>query len=249
MIINVPENVRAAICRAADEFGIDEEVLLAFAWVESGFRPDVIKGETKSHSGVKGLFQITGGTWNDIRPGTAYSLDINEQSRTAAMYIKKLMGRYNNQLDLVCIAYNAGPGVANKIKSGYSVRDAVLHYRYRGYKGFGKGKVAEVNSYPRKLNKALSAAMGVTDALDLSGRYQKLENPEHVNQPSKPSVIADSTVTLDGYKFDKNKSIIENVFTNVPLKIMSDMTSIPPEVIRESTLVKKLRSYISGGSK
>ena len=114
MNLNVPYNVQQAIRNASVKTGVPEDLLTAFAYIESGFAQDVIEGKRRSHTQVRGLFQITGSTWklarklsnNPNERTLGYSLDINEQAYTAALLIRDLLQKYNNLISIKSIKHS-----------------------------------------------------------------------------------------------------------------------------------------------
>jgi hypothetical protein len=248
-MINIPENIKSAIKNAASETGVPEDLLIAFASIESGFDEDVISGNRNSDTGVQGLFQITRTTWNsirnkDIKPSnrsySRYSLDINEQARTAAILIKQLSMKYGGDKQLTAIAYNAGEGVADKIKTlgginPANVRSAVQYYRSLNTPGFGPGKIKEVLDYPKRLAKALG-------------------DPQMVTASTTTSVVADAgkqvtaTTKQESFpKYDPNKSLLDNLFSNSYAQVNNMPGSSVSDKIdfKKSPLVARIQSGLA----
>jgi len=243
-VINVPENVKIAIANAAVKTGVPENILTAFAYVESGFRPAVISGEQKSPTKVQGLFQITESTWEDNRHNTPYSLDINEQAYTAGLLIRKLLNQYGNDPELTCIAYNAGPGVANRLKrSGINrsaVEDAVAYYRNQGAKGFGPGKVDEIMQYPIKLR----AALGGNYAVAPSASYNYAAPS---SQLSEDKDVSASSQGGEQPTVDPEKSFVENLFAGASKEVRSMAEVVEKSDIANSKLVNDIRAGMAKG--
>ena len=198
--MNVPEDVRNAICKASRLTGVAEDLLTAFAFVESGFRRDVIEGGATSKTKVKGLFQITEDTWHRYRKSVGYSLDINEQAYTAALIIRDLHDKYNGNKDLMCIGYNGGEGVSDSLLRLGGINEANIKIavsRDKGKKGFGPEKVKEILNYPKRLSEALG------------------EHVFPVSATKEASVIKVTTSDKaeEVIKCDPNKTLFENLFT------------------------------------
>jgi hypothetical protein len=248
-MINIPENIKSAIKKASSNTGVSEDLLIAFAEIESGFDEDVISGNRNSDTGVQGLFQITRKTWDSIRnPGIKpsargyirYSLDINEQARTAAILIKQFLMKYNGDKQLIAIAYNAGEGVADKIKrlggvNPANIRSAVQDYRSLNIPGFGPGKIKEVLNYPNKLAKALG-------------------DPQMIIASVTTSVVADmskkvtSTIKQEPIvKYDPNKSLMDNLFSNSSAQINNMPGSLISDKIdfKKAPLVARIQSGLA----
>lgn len=93
--------VRAPIEKAGVRNGIDPLLLLAIAWVESGFNSNL-----ESSAGARGVMQLI--------PSTAAALgcrdtgDVTCSAEAAAVYVGRLLRRYNGDLVYALCAYNAG---------------------------------------------------------------------------------------------------------------------------------------------
>lgn len=94
---------------------------LSIARRESEFDPAVT-----SHAGAMGLMQLMPGTAKDMatRVGVAYEKskltgDMHYNTRLGSEYLAWLMERYGNNPVLIAVAYNAGPGRANRWQELY----------------------------------------------------------------------------------------------------------------------------------
>lgn len=237
-MINIPQNIKNIITSAATLTGVDENLLIAIAYVESGgFNPSVINGEQTSKTSVKGLFQITETTWAEIhkKDGATYSLGIFDQALSAAQYIQTLNARYANNLDLVLIAYNAGPEVANRLKGKVidyiSVSNAVQHFIDKGMRGFGPNKISEVWNYPQKVKRAMGEQVSINPSLSQT----------FIPNTSTKQVTSYSLASRQ--QFDPRYSVMEN-FTigeaGIALsKLTATITKTPD--LRQTKLISKLR--------
>lgn len=223
-MFNIPQNISTYINAAANESGVDSKLLTSFASIESNFNVNAVSG-TK----VRGLFQITGATWRAYRPGTPYSTDPYEQAKTASLIIKDLSGRYNGNIDLIGIAYNAGTGVANHLigkEINYeNVRNATLKY-------FGSSKVDEVWYYPKKLRAAYSGEVSI-------GKNVKYE-PTLGSSNRTPAPVSTGEVNV-AEPVDPNAPFLESFDTNARNAI-SDMKKI-----METVPLETLRSNLNHG--
>jgi len=94
--------------RAAQQAAVRPELLRAVIVVESAFNPRAI-----SARGAVGLMQLRPATAR--RYGVSNAFDPEQNIRAGARYLRDLMLRYGNNLELTLAAYNAG-------------EDAVEHY-------------------------------------------------------------------------------------------------------------------------
>jgi len=110
---------RAQLQAAANDSGIDADLLEALVSVESNFNPRAV-----SHFGAVGLMQVMPATAGAVlglpvkaaRALRQQLLDPSTNLHVGARYVRQLMDRFSNQIDLVLAAYNAGVG--NVLKAG-----------------------------------------------------------------------------------------------------------------------------------
>lgn len=232
----IPLNVQNAIREASTKTGVDEKLLQAFAHVESNFGRN-----TLSQTNVRGLFQITGATWESVRSKhgatLGYSEDFNQQAYTAALLIKDLLEKYNQDYYLTTIAYNAGEGVADYVKrhgkTKQSIIAAVQAQRAKGgnaAKGFGYGKEKEVIVYPQKIEQAL----GYPVTIDSSIPTDSNNRDQSVSGRTKE----------DDYKFDPKKPFIVNLFGSNKNKAY-DSSRITQDSVNKSDLVARIKKGLA----
>jgi hypothetical protein len=97
-----PRDVLGIIKVAANETGLEWELLSSLAWAESSFRPDI----------TDGLFQIGEKTWSDwaSRLGAKDIFNALDNSRVAAHYLKWLLSQVEGDMGMALRAYNFGIG-------------------------------------------------------------------------------------------------------------------------------------------
>ncbi len=95
------KQVRAPIERAGLRNGIDPLLLLAIAWVESGFNSGL-----ESSAGARGIMQLIPSTAAAL--GCRDTADVTCSAEAAAVYVGRLLRRYNGDLVYALCAYNAG---------------------------------------------------------------------------------------------------------------------------------------------
>lgn len=101
----VPDALNGAFDAAAQEYGVDADVLRAMAYAESGFRPDVISGQVKSSTGATGLLQFM--------PQTAerFGIDATDPVQSifgAAAYMRSNLDKFGGDYGKAVAAYNWG---------------------------------------------------------------------------------------------------------------------------------------------
>jgi len=95
------------IQEAAREAAVSPALLRAMVAVESGFDPLAV-----SPKGAQGLMQLLPSTMRRYRVDRPF--DPRENLRGGASYIKDLLQRYGNDLELALAAYNAGEDAVNR---------------------------------------------------------------------------------------------------------------------------------------
>ena len=85
----------------SEKYEVDWRLVTAVMKVESNFNPHAL-----SRKGAQGLMQLMPGTAKMYRVKRPY--DPQQNIEAGVKHLKKLMTRYNNHLELVLAAYNAG---------------------------------------------------------------------------------------------------------------------------------------------
>ncbi len=101
------ETVASLIATAAKKQSLQAELLHAVMKQESAFKPCAV-----SIKGAQGLMQLMPATARELHIDDVFDPEQNVQA--GAAYLKQLLGRYNGDLRLALIAYNAGPGRADQ---------------------------------------------------------------------------------------------------------------------------------------
>lgn len=97
------DNVRQALDRAAEQTGVDRDLLQAVVVIESGGNP-----QAESHRGARGLMQLMAGTAREL--GVTNIFDPGENVLAGARYLKRMLVAHGGDERLALAAYNAGPG-------------------------------------------------------------------------------------------------------------------------------------------
>jgi len=94
---------------ASEKFRLPKELIKAVITVESAG-----KFEAKSKVGAKGLMQLMDETAKEL--GVTNSFEPRQNIIGGSMYLRKMLDKYNGNLQLALAAYNAGPGNVDKYK-------------------------------------------------------------------------------------------------------------------------------------
>ena len=98
--------VAQAIRETSDSLQISDRLIEAVAWQESRLNQGAV-----SPKGARGVMQLMPGTASQLG---VQSADLKDNIRGGAVYLKQLLGRFDNDLVLTLAAYNAGPGAVQK---------------------------------------------------------------------------------------------------------------------------------------
>ncbi|MBE3549847.1 MAG: lytic transglycosylase domain-containing protein [Brockia lithotrophica] len=171
-----PLPYREEIVRAAYASRVDPALVAAVAAAESRFRP-----ERRSERGAIGLMQIMEETARDVasRHGipapTPSDLENPETNLFfGALYLRYLLDRYEGDLDLALMAYNAGPGRVDRWEelrrssgSRASPKKALIgetrhfvaraKFLYRGYAAWGVFSGTDSRGLPHELSSGQGA--------------------------------------------------------------------------------------------
>ena len=96
-------SVGIAVPEASQTYGVDKDLLLAVASVESAFTPDAV-----SSSGAVGIMQLMPSTAEGL--GVSNPYDAYQNIMGGANYIAQKLREYNGNVSLALAAYNAGSG-------------------------------------------------------------------------------------------------------------------------------------------
>jgi soluble lytic murein transglycosylase-like protein len=91
----------------ARRHGLDPELVMAVAGVESAFQPKAV-----SRKGAQGLMQLMPGTARDL--GVADPFDPASNLDGGTRYLRDLLAKYDGDLPKALAAYNAGPTAVNR---------------------------------------------------------------------------------------------------------------------------------------
>jgi len=101
------DEIYAAVEKYSNEYGIDKNLILSIIKKESNFNKYAI-----SSAGAKGLMQIM--DTNSEYYGVENPYDIEENIKTGTKLLSSYIEKYDGDLQMALMAYNAGPGTMQK---------------------------------------------------------------------------------------------------------------------------------------
>ncbi len=127
-----PLRYQDIILRASQEFDVPPTLITGVIYTESHFNPNAT-----SPVGARGLMQIMPGTaagianrLNDETYSVDKLYDPALNIRYGTYYLRNLLDRFNNDTDVILVAYNGGAAVANRYQLS---RDAIIPLETSGF--------------------------------------------------------------------------------------------------------------------
>lgn len=138
--INAPVDLESIFSEAASKYGVNENLLKAVAYAESGFDTNAT-----SSAGAQGIMQLMPYVAEDL--GVTDPYNARQNINAGASLLSSLLSKYNGNVTLSLAAYNAGSGNVSK---------------YNGVPPF-----KETQNYIAKINDLLGGALsGDSTTLD-----------------------------------------------------------------------------------
>lgn len=128
-----PDTIQGKIVSEAYRQGVDPALALAIAKQESGFNPNAF-GDVNV-GGSYGLFQIH----RPSHPNYKGGFNVDENIKYGVGFLKNLSNSYNNDIQKVIMAYNAGAGAVNSGNIPASTRQQYLPGVMGFYNEYNKG--------------------------------------------------------------------------------------------------------------
>lgn len=116
--IDKDSKINDAIDKASNKYKVSKDLIKSIIKVESNFDPYAI-----SKAGAMGLMQIIPRT--SLELGLERPFDIYENIDAGVKYLRKMLDRYNNDLDKALAAYNAGPDNVDKAGGIPDIKETV----------------------------------------------------------------------------------------------------------------------------
>ena len=98
-----------AVENACSKYNLPPALVLGVIKQESGFKP-----QAESHCGAQGLMQLMPGTAQNM--GVKDSFSIEQNIDGGCKYLRKMLDRFDGNVNHALAAYNAGPGNVEKYK-------------------------------------------------------------------------------------------------------------------------------------
>ena len=102
-----PASLQSLVTEASARNGVSPGLVNAVVMAESAGNPSAI-----STAGAQGLMQLMPGT--SASCGVSNPFDPQQNVECGARYLRGLLDRYNNNVELAVAAYNAGPGAVDQ---------------------------------------------------------------------------------------------------------------------------------------
>jgi len=232
------DKIKEIIVDEANRQGLEPALALAIAKVESDFNEKAI-----SHAGAKGVMQIMPATAEQVFGVSRYKLynpDIN--IALGVRFIKQLINRYDQRVDIALSHYNGGSAVTGKdgrlriIPATKNYVNKVLNYRFE-YQALAKElSVKTKSSRPniqRQLVKAEEANLTPISSKTLDNKTKRLTNVARYLTKKKTSIEPINLLTQEQkstyQKLEKIRALrVHNLMRNSKIQVKETPLSNKP---------------------
>ncbi len=101
------EKINEAVSKYSKDYGVDEKLIHAIIKQESNYNANAV-----SSAGAMGLMQLMPATAKDRGVKNPYSIE--ENIAGGVKHLRDYLSRYNNNIEMALMAYNAGPGTVSR---------------------------------------------------------------------------------------------------------------------------------------
>ena len=101
------DRINKAVMKYSKEYGVDEKLIHSIIKHESNYNASAV-----SSAGAMGLMQLMPATAKGR--GVQNPYDIEENIAGGVKHLREYLSRYNNNIELALMAYNAGPGTVSR---------------------------------------------------------------------------------------------------------------------------------------
>ena len=140
-----PDTIQGKIVSEAYRQGVDPALALAIAKQESGFNPNAF-GDVNV-GGSYGLFQIH----RPSHPNYKGGFNVDENIKYGVGFLKNLSNSFNNDIQKVIMAYNAGAGAVNSGNIPASTRQQYLPGVLGFYNEYNEGGIQYTPQFNQRL--------------------------------------------------------------------------------------------------
>ena len=114
------ERIQKGVARAAGKYGLPESLIKGVIKAESAFNSRAV-----SAAGAEGLMQLMPGTAREL--GVTDSFDIEQNIDGGARYLKKMLDRFDGDVEKALAAYHAGPGTVERYNGKVPYRESIAY--------------------------------------------------------------------------------------------------------------------------
>lgn len=229
------DKIKEIIVNEANRQGLEPALALAIAKVESDFNEKAI-----SHAGAKGVMQIMPATAEQVFGVSRYKLyNANVNIALGIKFIKQLINRYDQRVDIALSHYNGGSAVTGKdgrlrvIPATKNYVNKVLNYRNH-YQGLAKElSVKPPSTHPKfapRLTAIEETNLAYISSETVGNNIKRLENrTDSINPEDKLTKGQETRVQ----KIEKIRALrVHNLLRNSNIQVnATPISNIPPQLV------------------